>query len=53
LFQALISVQLILFCVNERALASIERGSDDLQKKVDKFEEREGALRERFQQAMN
>jgi hypothetical protein len=43
-----------LFCVDERALASIERGSDDLQKKkVDKFEEREGALRERFQQAMN
>lgn len=32
LFQAFISVQLILFCVGERALASIERGSDDLQK---------------------
>ena len=37
----------------ERALASIERVSDDLQDKVDQFEEREDALRERFQQAMN
>ena len=37
----------------ERALASIERVSDDLQEKVDQFEEREVALRERFQQAMN
>jgi hypothetical protein len=37
----------------ERALASIERVSDDLQEKVDQFEEREAALRERFQEAMN
>ena len=37
----------------EQALASIERVSDDLQEKVDQFEEREAALRERFQQAMN
>nr|WP_226929227.1 hypothetical protein [Halorubrum halophilum] len=36
----------------ERALASIERVSDDLQEKVDQFEEREDALRERFQDAM-
>jgi hypothetical protein len=36
----------------ERALASIERVSDDLQEKVDQFEEREDALRERFQEAM-
>ncbi|WP_435551738.1 hypothetical protein [Natrinema sp. CGMCC1.2065] len=35
-----------------RALASIERVSDDLQEKVDQFEEREDALRERFQDAM-
>ena len=32
----------------ERALASIERVSDDLQEKVDQFEERGDALRERF-----
>ena len=37
----------------ERALASIERVSDDLQGKVDQFEEREDALRERFQDAMS
>ena len=37
----------------ERALASIERVSDDLQEKVDQFEEREDALRERFQDAMS
>jgi len=36
----------------ERALASIERVSDDLQEKVDQFEEREDALRERFRDAM-
>jgi len=36
----------------ERALASIERVSDDPQAKVDQFEEREDALRERFQKAM-
>ncbi|MFU1783054.1 hypothetical protein ACM16X_16925 [Haloarcula japonica] len=36
----------------ERALASIERVNDDLQEKVDQFEEREDALRERFQDAM-
>ena len=36
----------------ERALASIERMSDDLQEKIDQFEEREDALRERFQDAM-
>jgi len=36
----------------ERALASIERVSDDLQEKVEQFEEREDALRERFQEAM-
>ncbi|RNJ22635.1 hypothetical protein [Halosegnis longus] len=36
----------------ERALASIERVSDDLQEKVDQFEEREDALRERVQDAM-
>ncbi len=36
----------------ERALASIERVSDDLQEKVTQFEEREDALRERFQDAM-
>ena len=35
----------------ERALASIERVSDDLQKKVNQFEEREDALRERFNDA--
>ncbi len=33
----------------EQALASIERVSTDLQEKVDQFEEREDALRERFQ----
>jgi hypothetical protein len=32
--------------------ASIERVSDDLQEKIDQFEEREDALRERFQEAM-
>ncbi|QKY18477.1 hypothetical protein [Halorubrum sp. CBA1229] len=37
----------------ERALASIERVSDDLQEKVDQFEEREDALRERFQDVMS
>ncbi|WP_096396423.1 hypothetical protein [Halorubrum trapanicum] len=36
----------------ERALASIERVSNDLQEKVKQFEEREDALRERFQEAM-
>jgi len=36
----------------ERALASIERVSDDLQEKVDQFEEREDVLRERFQEVM-
>jgi hypothetical protein len=30
----------------------IERVNDDLQEKVDQFEEREDALRERFQDAM-
>ena len=37
----------------ERALASIERVSEDLQEKVDQFEEREDALRDRFQDAMS
>ena len=37
----------------ERALASIERVSDDLQANVEQFEEREDALRERFQQVTN
>jgi len=37
----------------DRALASIERVSDDLQAKVDQFEAREAALRERFQDAMH
>jgi len=37
----------------ERALASIERVSDDLQEKVNQFEEREDVLRERFQEAMS
>nr|WP_245851722.1 hypothetical protein [Halorubrum persicum] len=36
----------------ERALASIERVSDDLQEKVEQFKEHEDALRERFQEAM-
>ena len=36
----------------ERALASIDRASDDLQAKVEQFEEREEALRERFHEAM-
>jgi hypothetical protein len=36
----------------ERALARIERVNDDLQEKVEQFEEREDALRERFQEAM-
>ena len=33
-------------------LASIERVNDDLQEKVDQFEEHEEVLRERFQDAM-
>lgn len=37
----------------ERALASIERVSDDLQANVEQFEEREDALRDRFQQVTN
>ena len=37
----------------ERALASIERVSEDLQANVEQFEEREDALRERFQQVTN
>jgi hypothetical protein len=37
----------------ERALASIERLSEDLQANVEQFEEREDALRERFQQVTN
>ena len=37
----------------ERALASIERVSDDLQANVEQFEEREDALRERFRQVTN
>jgi hypothetical protein len=37
----------------ERALASIERVSDDVRAKAEQFEDREEALRERFQQAMN
>ncbi|WP_435120139.1 hypothetical protein [Halolamina sp. C58] len=37
----------------ERALASIERVSEDLQANVEQFEEREEALRERFQQVAN
>ncbi|MFD1570451.1 hypothetical protein [Halorubrum laminariae] len=37
----------------ERALASIERVGDDLQANVEQFEEREDALRERFQQVTN
>jgi len=37
---------------SERALASIERVGDDLQEKVEQFEEREDGLRERFQDAM-
>jgi hypothetical protein len=37
----------------ERALASIERVSDDLQANVEQFEEREDALRKRFQEAMS
>ncbi|QZP39353.1 hypothetical protein [Halobaculum magnesiiphilum] len=36
----------------ERALASIERVSEDLQEKVEQFEERENVLRERFLEAM-
>jgi hypothetical protein len=35
----------------ERALASIERVSEDLQQEVDQFEEREDVLRERIQDA--
>jgi len=34
-------------------LSNIERVSDDLQEKVDQFEEREDALRERFQEAIS
>ena len=37
----------------ERALASIERVSDDLQANVEQFEEREDALRDRFQEVTN
>ena len=37
---------------SQASLAS-ERVSDDLQEKVDQFEEREDALRERFQEAMS
>jgi len=37
----------------ERGLAQIERVSEDLQSKVEQFEDREEALRERFQQAMD
>ena len=37
----------------ERALASIERVSKDLQERADQFEEREDVLRERFQEAMS
>ncbi|MFC7074632.1 hypothetical protein ACFQJ7_11180 [Halovenus rubra] len=37
----------------ERALASIERVNEDLQANVEQFEEREDALRERFQDAMS
>ncbi|MDB2243102.1 hypothetical protein PM020_17600 [Halorubrum ezzemoulense] len=36
----------------EQALASIERVSDNLQEKVEQFEERGDALREWFQEAM-
>lgn len=35
------------------ALASIKRVSDDLQERVGQFEEREDALRGRFQEAMS
>jgi hypothetical protein len=37
----------------ERGLAQIERVSQDLQSKVEQFEDREEALRERFRQAMD
>jgi len=37
----------------ERGLAQIERVSEDLQSKVEQFEDREEALRERFQQAID
>lgn len=37
----------------ERALASIERVNEDLQANVEQFEEREDALRDRFQDAMS
>jgi hypothetical protein len=37
----------------ERGLAQIERVSENLQSKVEQFENREGALREPFQQARN
>jgi hypothetical protein len=37
----------------KRALASIERASEDLQANVEQFEAREDALRERFQQVTN
>jgi len=36
----------------ERGLAQIERVSEDLQSKVEQFEDREEALRERFQQSI-
>jgi len=37
----------------ERGLAQIERVSENLKSKVEQFEDREEALRERFQQAMD
>jgi len=37
------------FLSGERGLAQIERISEDLQSKVEQFEDREDALRERFQ----
>ena len=37
----------------ERALASIERVGEDVRSKAEQFEDREEALRERFQQAMS
>jgi len=37
----------------ERGLAQIERVSEDLQSKVEQFEDREEALRERFQQTVD
>ncbi len=38
---------------DERALASIERVNDDLQEKVDQFEERKNVIRERFRDVAN